>query len=94
MAESEVSPEVGLVYWFKIMCLCFFFLNLLLVENSWKEMLRHCISCEKNEVYQTKSHQKNIKNLQNSVKRPWVEAFLYYLNFELNKTAEMNRNLI
>lgn len=25
MAENEVSPEVGLVYWFKIMCLCFFF---------------------------------------------------------------------
>lgn len=69
----------------------FFFLNLLLVENSWKEMLRHCISCEKNEVHQTKSHQKNIKNLQNSVKRPWVEAFLYYLNFELDKTAEMNK---
>jgi len=38
--------------------------------------------------------QKNIKNLQNSVKRPWVEAFLYYLTFELDKTAEMNRNLI
>jgi len=38
--------------------------------------------------------QKKIKNLQNSVKRPWVEAFLYYLNFELDKTAEMNRNLI
>jgi len=76
-------------------CICvFFFINLLLVENSWKEMLRHCISCEKNEVYQTKSHKKKIKNLQNSVKRPWVEAFLYYLNFELDKTAEMNRNLI
>jgi len=28
MAESEVSPEVGLVYWFKIMYLCFFFYKL------------------------------------------------------------------